>query len=324
VSQVKVNNSSGKKALVLIRTPFQAWLFEKIIEEERLTQFDLIYFTQNLSDEDKLYFDKLSQRSRNSYLIFVSRKNFDILNHLGFWLKTKKLNLKKNYDVVFLSSIESLVLNAIASKKCSNELVTFDDGTGNYNCKSIYFDDVSRGRLKLYQKLFGTQSLGKIKSRIKRHYTLHINLKNIVGRDRLLEIKGWVSPIEKKDDTFLKKEKIYFIGSPFEEVLKKNEIVSIENYAKKIGVDAYVKHPRERNALAIGAVILDKRGRIAEEAILDDAKGHEIILIGSLSSVMFNLSSCVKKRIILTNEKYSSGNYLLDLAVESGCVIEKI
>ena len=324
MNQVEVNNSSGKKALVLIRTPFQAWLFEKIIEEECLTQFDLIYFTQNLSNEDQWYFKKLSQRSKNNYLIFVSRKKFDILNHLGFWLKTKNLNLQKAYDIVFLSSIDSLVLNAIASEKYYKELVTFDDGTGNYNCESIYFDDYSRGRLKLYQKLFSTQSLGRIKSRINRHYTLHINLKNIVGRDRLLEIKGWVSSTEKKDDTCLNKEKIYFIGSPFEEVLTKDEIVNIENYAKKIGVDAYVKHPRERNALAIGAVILDKRGRIAEEAILDDAKGYEIILIGSLSSVMFNLSLCVKKRIILTNEKYSSGNYLLDLAVESGCVIEKI
>ena len=98
----------------------------------------------------------------------------------------------------------------------------------------------------------------------------------------------------------------------------------LESYVRQLGVDVYVRHPREHEPLGLAAPFLDKRGRIAEEAILDDADGRSIVLVGFLSSVMFNLASCAKTRVVLVPPGAASHNKLIELARKVGCEIVSI
>ena len=305
-------------ALVLIRTPFQAWVFKKIIIAEQLSQFDFLYFSQDLSEEDYFYFRQIARKSRRSKFIYEPRHKFSILNNIKFFIKGKKFIKDRTYHTVFISSIDSFSINALAYKSKFDKLVTFDDGAANIDKRGTYFNDFSCFRSVFYMKILGAKQINTIRSRIDRHYSIYQNIENIVENEKVISVKGW-----SKDEanSLIGTKKTYFIGGPFEESLNKNQITRLENYLKKIHIDKYVKHPRERTPLAIGVSFLEKKGRIAEDAIVSDADGKSIVLVGYLSSVLFNLSSYASRTILLVPEASDENNDLLEIATQLGCEV---
>ncbi|MES1935626.1 glycosyltransferase family 52 [Salinisphaera hydrothermalis] len=312
----------NKHVLVLLRTPFQAWLAEKVIEAESVSSFDLLYFTQDASAEDRFYYARLAGRARDAKFVYVPRQARDLLNHIGFALRAWPFVFRKRYDTTFFSSIDSYVLNALASRGASGQLVTLDDGAANYNQAGLYFCERVPRRERLYRHIFGARSITETRARIARHYTIQPKLRNIVDESRLKSIVAWDGlPARRQQDGV---PKTYFIGAPFQEVLDRHQVARLESYVRQLGVDVYVRHPREHEPLGLVAPFLDKRGRIAEEAILDDADGRSIVLVGFLSSVMFNLASCAKTRVVLVPSGAASHNKLIGLARKVGCEIVPI
>tara|TARA_R110001606_G_C15403445_1_gene653648 strand:+ start:12475 stop:13476 length:1002 start_codon:yes stop_codon:yes gene_type:complete len=317
--EVKVAAVDGKTSLVLVRTPFQAWLVERVIKAEGVTSFDLLYFTQSDSSEDRFYYERLAKRARAARFIHVPRQARDFFNHVRFALASWPFMFGKRYDATFVSSIDSFVLNAMALRKSAGELVTFDDGTANYNQAGVYFHDNASLRSGLYRYLFRSKPLSETREKIERHYTIHPNLENIVDEGRLHAIPGWTADSIAKEKSKILRS--YFIGGPFNEVLDSRKINLLESHVKNVGVDMYVRHPREIQPLNLGVSFLEKQGKIAEEAILEDAGGRSIVLVGFLSSVMFNLASCAERRIIFVPRGSQRHASLVELARKSGCEI---
>lgn len=229
--------------LVLVRTPFQAWLVEKVLEAEQVASFDLLYFTQNNSQEDRFYFGRLAEIARAARFVFVPTQARDLLNHVRFAIHAWPFVFGKRYDATIVSSIDSHVLNALANRRLAGELVTFDDGTANYNQAGVYFRDPTSWRARLYQRIFGASSVAETRSKIIRHYTIHPDLENIVDGDRLLTLAGWgsVLPAGGSEEA----PRSFFIGAPFRETLDSRQLARLESYARSMGVDSYVRHPRE-------------------------------------------------------------------------------
>jgi len=44
------------RSLVIVRTPLQAWLVKKVLVEESVDKYDLLYFTRNDSVRSILFF----------------------------------------------------------------------------------------------------------------------------------------------------------------------------------------------------------------------------------------------------------------------------
>lgn len=315
---MRCNNVNKNKSLVLVRTPFQAWLVEKVIAAENTACYDFLYFTQNNSAEDFFYYNRLAKNACSAKFVFVPKQKKDIFNHALFFLLSFTFVLRKKYIKTIVSSIDSYVFNSISWRKKAGELVTFDDGTANYNKKGLYFQDASSWSSQFYRIMFRAKKNVDTRLKINRHYTIQPAFENIVDSDRLRLISGWSSEkaSEKKGTP-----KVFFIGAPFHEVLSSFQVDRLQSHAVKYSVDAYVKHPREYQILDLGAPILKKKGRIAEEAILDDAGDRPIILIGFLSSVMFNLASCAARRIVLVPRDSQRHASLIELARKSGCEI---
>ena len=316
---VSTNAVSINSALVLVRTPFQAWLVERVLEAEKVATYDLLYFTQNDSTEDRFYYGRLAENARAARFVFVERQARDLLNHFRLALRAWPFLRGKQYDMTMLASIDSYVLNAIASRNAAGELVTFDDGTANFNREGVYFREAPSRKARLYRQGFRASSINSIKARITRHYTIHADLENIVGGDRLFSITGWRYTKLEADSN--QRPKVFFIGAPFKETLDPEQIKLLETHALQIGINVYVRHPREREPLSLGVPLLNKHGRIAEEAILDNAAGRPIVLVGFLSSVMFNLAFCADRRIVLVPRGSERHAYLIELARQSGCEI---
>jgi len=314
--------NQDKRCLVLIRTPFQAWLVEKVLEAERVSSYDLLYLTQDNSTEDQFYYSRIAQRAFRAKYILVKRKRWDFLNHVWLALAAWPFVFKRRYNTTFVSSIDSYVLNAIANRRCVDHLVTFDDGTANYNQSSSYYNEPSSIRGRIYKKIFLAKSIIVTKEKISRHYTVQPQLNNIVGGSRLRKVDLWSRRNIHRSE--ISSFRSYFIGAPFGEIFNSDQIKRLENLVREIGIDVYVRHPREVIPLDLGAPFLRKNGRIAEEAILKDAGHQPILLIGSLSSVMFNLARCADRRVVFVPYGSLKNESLVNLAIESGCKVVQV
>ena len=318
-----INALEDECSLVIVRTPFQAWLAQKVIKEEGVETYDIVYLTHNNSEEDIFYYGLLKLRARCSDYIYVKPKRWDILSHLAVRWKARKWYVNRGYEKVIFASINSNFVNATANSQINSNFVTFDDGVANIFKGGTYYEEPSSRRILAYKKLLGAVSLKILTNRIVRHYSVFDGYDNIVEKKRLTIIPGW----ERKFSSSLiasPKEKKYFIGAPFHEVMTPSQIRKLEKYAKSESIDVYVKHPRENFPLDIGAPMLDKKCRIAEEAILADAGESQIILYGFLSTVLVNLAGISKNQVAVIPEDTAEYSKLFDLAIKAGCEVKTI
>ena len=305
-----------RSALLLLRTPFQAWIAEEVLRAEGVLEYALLYFTQHDSAEDRHYFSRLAEGSQLAKYCYAPVRPFDILGHLDFRRQVGGWYRDRGFDLVILASIDSFVPNAIARRQRSAALVTFDDGTGNFNSQSIYHVDRLNRRGRLYRRMLGATDLKSTRVRIARHYTLYPQFTNIVDPDRMRTLAGWQTD---NDGSTGEGTRNYFIGAPFEEVLTANQMRLFEDYLRAQKIDYYVQHPRERTILEIGVPLLDKRGRIAEDAIMLNAVGFRIHVIGWFSTVLFNLGATAQRRTMVLFRDDLRSAHIAQLAEQAGC-----
>ena len=306
-----------KSALVLVRTPFQAFLVSSVIAEEAINTFDLIYFTQHDALEDRHYYAGLAERAEKATYCHAPARRFDILAYLDWFRQSRRWMHNRNYDVTLLASIDNYILNAIASRQRDAELVTFDDGTGNFFRSGFYHVDHANRRGRLYRRAFGARDLDDLKASIARHYTLHPQFENIVPHGRIRPIAEWKGVTRRRTGSV----RTFFIGAPFQEVLRPEQIDKLTAYMRGQSVDYYVKHPRETLPLALGAPLLDKGGLIAEGAIIKAAGDHPIHIIGGLSSVQFNMAGQAAHRTMVLVDGTPGQDDMIFLGRAAGCEI---
>lgn len=311
-------SASGRSALVLVRTPLQAWVVERVLEAEGVSTYDVVYFTQQDSPEDRHYFGRLRARAARAQYCFAPVRRFDVLGHLDFRRQTHAWFRDQRRDLVMLASIDAPVPNAITARQRSSELVTFDDGLANIYRQGSYHVDRAGPRARLYRHLLGAEALAATRQKVARHYTLHPGFENIVDAARLRPLASWSgerrSPVGEGART-------YFIGQPLEEVMGLEQVQALQAHVRTLGVDRYVKHPRERRLLDIGAPLLEKGGLIAEEAIVRDAGSDAIHLVGWFSSVLVNLGGLAERRTVLLPRAHAQTAHLAALAAQAGCEV---
>jgi hypothetical protein len=196
--------------------------------------------------------------------------------------------------------------------------VTIDDGAANFERNGIYRRDRYGGRADVYRLFLGAASLSDTRKRISRHYTLFPEVENIVPTEqlRLVSLGFARSQAERPGPVF-------FIGQPFTEVLTAKQIDRMTTFLRSEKIDYYVPHPRETTCLDIGALTFDKRGLIAEEAILRNCAGAMPTIVSLHSSVLFSLSPEQANKRMLVFPESESGE-LIEIGVAAGCSLMRI
>lgn len=308
-----------RSALVLLRTPLQAWVASQVLKVEGVAQYDLLYFTHNDASEDRRYFHELAADANEAKYCHVPVRGFDILAHLDFYYRTLYWRRTQTPDMILLASIDAPVINALATVHNKSELVTFDDGLANILPSGTYHLDTASLRMRLYRTFLGATDLKTIKKRIARHYTIYPDFENIVEKSHLRYLDGWRH--DQNQTCNAAGLNTYFIGQPYQEALRPKQISALETHLRTMDINYYVRHPRERTILDLDIANLDKQGLIAEDAILRHAQGHPIHLVGWFSTVMFNLAAMVERSTMLLFKTDPSSENMADLARRAGCEI---
>ncbi|PFG53736.1 glycosyl transferase family 52 [Marinobacter sp. LV10R520-4] len=316
-----------KNVLLLVRTPFQAWLANKIIDHIDLSCFDLVYFTYDDSKKDRFYFSLLSSRSRRSAYVNVRGRRRVAIHHAFIYLRSFFGRGYSGYNLVLLASFDVYLFRMLARRQHGADIRTFDDGAANIYPESSYYSDKSSRFTWLYDFLLSAGSKERFKKDIKKHYTIYPLFENIVEKDRVEAIDPW----QKNDSSNPSddKEVIFFIGQPFDEVVSlglfdRGDLIRLEQFVKSLGVDYYLQHPREMQPLSVGGVLVSDANRIAEELIPELCDGKRPVVYGWFSTVLFNLPTEKVKKIYLSVGKQEHESLRVEMCIKVGCEIQKI
>ncbi|WP_373190715.1 glycosyltransferase family 52 [Halomonas sp.] len=316
-----------RSTLLLVRTPFQAWLANKVIEHTDPPSIDLVYFTYHDSAKDRYYFALLAKKSRRSIYVNVRRRKRDALHH-GYLYFTKFFGRGFNgYQKVLLASFDSYLFRMLARRQKNAEFVTFDDGTANIYPQSSYHCYTPSRLSWLYDFLLRAGSREKFKKDINKHWTIYDKFENIVEGSRLELIHAWEDNGESVADD---EEPVkFFIGQPFDEVVKAggffaDDLSRLERLVSKLGIHYYLQHPREIHPLNIGATLIGDGEKIAEELIAELCIGKKAIVYGWFTTVLFNLPSDRVRKIYLSLGETTDEKLRMMMCEKVGCEILRV
>ena len=310
-------------ALFILRTPLQACIARQVIWREGVIEYDLVYLTQQDSEEDRHYFSVISADASFARYVFVPPKKYDILNHLGFRISLKDCFRDFDRKYVVIGSIDSPIVSALAATQKSSILLTVDDGTANISSFSRFHDEKRSWRYLAYAKALGAEPLSNLKYRIERHYSIYQGFDNIVEQGRLCNLESIASTTK----ILNRRETIrYFIGQPVRLGMREEAAKAIQKILAEYNIDLYVRHPREEKPMNFSTSLLNKAGRIAEEAILNHAAGRQVEIYSGFSSATLNLARFVRSAHVFIYLRTSSRNTreYIRLARMAGCSVHFI
>lgn len=315
-----VNSSEQERSLFLCVTPLQARICLKIIELEKVKNFDIIYYATQISETAEAYYRKLKEIAVNAIIIEI--KNAKDLLKSNFFLPHPFLN-KNNYNRIYLASIDNILFKNIIKKNKKSKIYTFDDGTANIFKESNYFNSEYIGKSKkqiIFLKIFNLPTKSEIFEKSLQHYTIFNNFENKAIKQKTKTI----SIFDKEKNEESTKNISFFIGQPFYEYLSEAQILKLKNYLNNKKIDYYVMHPREIEPILKNIKILDKESEMAEVAIIKKTGKNRPLIISGFSTVLFNIDSEIADKIYLSLDNDHNEKRRIELIKKTGSKIIQI
>lgn len=311
------------KSLFLCRTPLQARICLKIIEDNSGDDFDAIYFTQNNSDADLEYFSQLKAKAAHALYLHVTQKKPDFLNHLNAIWQFRRQWKQTGYAAIYLASIDSFVFRAVINRNSHAALYSFDDGTANITPGSLYYDLGRYKKARFYGMLLGLPRPDEVKTRLRRHYSIYPGFENFIEPEKITFLslfdhsrQGGHSNEDKRVS--------FFIGQPFHEYLTTEHMAALRTWLATQSVDFYVMHPREKSPLLANIPVLDKGGLLAEDAIFAAAGNCRPRVISAYSTVLFNISHHDADKVYLSLGDDAIEQQRLALISKTGAAVTNV
>tara|TARA_B100001059_G_scaffold90327_1_gene89011 strand:- start:9837 stop:10775 length:939 start_codon:yes stop_codon:yes gene_type:complete len=186
--------------LFICYSPLQIKIALKIIDINNIKNYEVFFFTHRNTPQNRFYFDKISRNAKKSEYYLVD-KRFpayfrDIKNKFKF----------RQYDNIYLASIDNIFPQLILTSAKFNGLRTFDDGTANITYDSLYYRCNRSTLQSLLYYIFGSRfTLTNIKELISEHYSIYKGKKNI--SDNVIYIDLFENEKTKiRDESYLLKD----------------------------------------------------------------------------------------------------------------------
>ncbi|HFI0802576.1 TPA: glycosyltransferase family 52, partial [Streptococcus suis] len=228
--------------LIICHTPFQMYLFEKILKKYPNEKFHLINYYFSDTQKRRYYFQRISKFCSASEAVFCQ-------NGRSLFFKTYLLSRrlrKKKYDRVFLSSIDSVLCQTVLSSIIFNDLITFDDGLANITPTSVLYLESKTNMMKLADIILRNKySIKKIKNQSLLHYTI-FDAQNIISKVEKINILDFneTSLSSNCSGITLNSQVSVLLGQP----LFSTDLENLEFYTELLSnfkIDFYFPHPRE-------------------------------------------------------------------------------
>lgn len=294
------------RSLIMCVTPLQMIIAKKIIELKSEENFDLIVIALSDNEKYRYYYERLKRLCVAE--IYYSTEQ-GIKGFLNF-IKILKINkLDRQYQNLYLASIDSRHFQYVLSKNKKANVYTFDDGTVNIIPHSLYY---LNSKPKLFKRVVW-RGLGikcymeDIKKLSLLHYTIYKDVPNIIAKTQLIKLyKDYDSTL-----TLTNRVVKIYLGQPLEEISDIFTIDYIAQALKKLHVDFYYPHPRE-NSIPKGEYKVIASQLVFEDYIvtyLRDNPKVQVHVYSFISSTILNIVSLDRVEVSYIHDSYLYNNY---------------
>lgn len=316
----KISRKKDYHSLIMCTTPLQMVIAERIIKINPSQSFDLLVVSNQYNEKFQFYYEKLGNFCIESgyYQPLQGVMSYlDISIQFSRFLKEKNLN--KNYDCLYLASIDSIYFQYILSVNPSANILTFDDGTANITDSSIYKKPAKNRYIKrVLSRLLGVRyDMAAIKSNSELHYTIYNDVPNIIDKTQFIKLYDEKRSVNLNSKKQVKK---IFLGQPLDEISRTLEDLDIVKLLNVLDIDYYFPHPREQ-LTDLKNVEIIYSNLIIEDFIIDYLKNNpdiEIDVYSFISTANLNIASIegVNSRFIYNSLIYQLNESFYSLAKE--------
>ncbi len=304
--------------LFITRTPLQAVISAKIIEKEVAQEYEVFYLAPSNSQSQVYAYESLSLLASESnfyHLKEEGRKLFNLNNHFRLFKYIKEKFKGKQYENVYLGSIDATPIHLLLSCINFKQMFTLDDGSANVTDSSYFNVKKTNIFLLNLSIIFGNKyTKEKLLSGIKTHYTITPTIKNIIENVEVIDL---YNPESNSNDKKLEKCNV-LLGTVYSEFYKDEAALKNKIEVDFDFIDYYLPHPRECDDLFLHKQLKDDF-RIAEFKILDLLNDyHSVVIYGFPSSVMIHLNARENiEFVVFIFEDHSLYNIIEDHSVSS-------
>ncbi|SLJ83938.1 glycosyltransferase family 52 [Psychrobacter sp. DAB_AL43B] len=308
------SNRKTPRSLIMCVTPLQMIIAEKVIELNIDKDFDLIVIALSHNDKYTHYYNRLNKKCLDSiyYISETGLKGF-----FGYTKKIKESNLNKDYQEIYLASIDSRHFQYIISKNSLAQIYTFDDGLANIISNDIYYSDIEPNIWKkaIWYLLGIRYYMKDIKKLSIMHYTIYEDIPNIIGNTKLIKLYE-----EEEEAVHTNTSVKIYLGQPLLELSNKIDNSYVEDVLNKIKIDFYYPHPREKE-IPLGDFDIIDSMLVFEDYIIEYLKCNPKVSVevySFISTAILNISHLNR-----VSAKYIYNSYLYDSYKEFYDFIEK-
>ncbi|MFW1923300.1 glycosyltransferase family 52 [Acinetobacter geminorum] len=236
---------SDNKSLFICMTPLQILIARSIIISNKIMNYSFLIFYYNDNNKYKYYIDLLKREGVEVSIYKIDSKT-KIERLFEIWKVKKfiKQNKLVNFYNIYVSSVDNTLIHAALQKLRFINLYTYDDGLANLYSNSSYYLDKESKIQKIIKIFLGIRwSLGLIKDKSLKHYSIYKNRKNIIEKLAYIDLipSSGILKIQTKE----RKELKLYIGQPLYEIDSCFTRDFLKNALQKCGVEYYFPHPRE-------------------------------------------------------------------------------
>lgn len=227
--------------LIMCVTPLQIIIAEKIIELKSEDDFDLLVIALSDNEKYRYYYNRLKNVCVASMYYTTEKGMKGFFNYI---CKLNKTKLDRKYQNLYLASLDSRHFQYILSNNKNANIYTFDDGIANIIPNSIYHLNSKPNLFKrVVWRGFGIKHyMQDIKKISLLHYTIYKDVPNIIAKTQLIKLyKDYDSTL-----TLTNRVVKIYLGQPLEEISDIFTTDYIMQALKKLHIDFYYPHPREK------------------------------------------------------------------------------
>lgn len=303
-------HTKKNRSLIMCTTPLQMLIANRIIQENSDEIFDLILIVNGeINNKFKYYFNGLSEICAK--VLCIELNYISGLNKINKLFEFKKEYIgwgDFNYSSYYLASIDNTFFHWILSKKKeSSSIFTFDDGVANIFYKSSFFVKKSITWRLIVWKFIGVYfNINKVKEQSKLHYTIYPNKKNIIENKKNISLFiGDFIRVKSNED----EEINLFLGQPLYEINKKYNENYLCNLLKKLNIDLYFPHPREKYNLDTSISIVNSELIFEDYVVNLLSNNKKINIFTFLSTAALNVENISGIKINYLFDDFLMENY---------------
>lgn len=284
------------RSLIMCTTPLQMLIAERIIVLNSDKKFDLLVIALNDNKKYEHYYQKLKKICLDS---LYYKTNSGLLGFFAYIKQLKNNNLNKCYKELYLASINSRHFQYIVSKNILSDVFTFDDGTANIINSSLYYmdNDLSKWKKIIWRFLGVNYYMFDIKEKSKLHYTIYEDVSNIISNTEFISL---IPQLKLKSAIEGGEVVRFYLGQPLTEIHEKFSNEFIEYKIRKLKLNFYYPHPREKNYPKVDFEIIESN-LIFEDFIVQylmDNPKVNIEVYSFISTALLNISCLSRVSVI--------------------------